>query len=174
MNNVEKRPSAVILSGQDFIFAHTLSGYRSMRWDPSGENFLLPGSVEDQRIGEALLRALDASRLVLAAPRQDVWIHPETTFDRDLYDLKLNGQYYDECIADLGAKLGYKSKRALFKSVFSCNAERLGEHIVLSPSAQEKLDAWTALPEDQNVVLSVPATASEIGAGVRLALSRCR
>lgn len=173
MNDVEKRPSAVILGGKDFILVHTLSGYRSMRWDPLGKKILLHGGAEDHLIGEALLRALDARRLVLAAPRHDVWIHPDVTFDKDLYDLKLNGQYYEACIDDVVRQLGYKNKRALFKSISSCHAERIREQIVVSPSVQEKLDAWAALPEDQNVVLSATSTPTEIGAGVRLAISRC-
>lgn len=174
MSDVEKTSWAIIKSGRDFIFLQTMSGYRSMRWDPQGANFLLPGDVDDQILGEAVLTALDSSRFVLPAPRADVWIHPDATFDKDLYDNELGSKFYDAWVENLVARLGYKNKRALFKSMMSCSVKRLRDEIEILPSIHEKLEAWSGMPRDQAVLLGTHNTAAEIGAGIRLAISRCR
>ncbi|MCT7051686.1 contact-dependent growth inhibition system immunity protein, partial [Salmonella enterica] len=48
--------------------------------------------------------------------------------------------------------------------------------ITIRPSFHEKLEAWSGdrISETDNVVLAVDSTPAEIGAGLRLALSRCK
>ena len=57
-----------------------------------------------------------------------------------------------------------------------CSIEISDGRLTISPSCHEKLEAWSGkgISDDDKVVLSVNGTKEEIGAGVRLALSRCR
>ena len=57
-----------------------------------------------------------------------------------------------------------------------CSIEISDGRLTISPSCHEKLEAWSGkgLTEDDDVVLSVNSTTEEIGAGLRLAFSRCR
>lgn len=148
---------------EDFICIETYSGYRSSQHDPRGAEHFLNPDASDHELGEAVFDALKHSRFVL--PRED----PE------LYDYKLAKERYSDWVASLMARYAYKTKRALFKNMKYCNIKSEGGVITIRPTYHEKLEAWSGdgISKDDYVVL--PATSSEanIGAALRLALSRC-
>ncbi|HAV71795.1 MAG TPA: hypothetical protein DCX91_07740 [Stenotrophomonas sp.] len=174
MNKLRKTQWASVKANQEFVTVQTFSGYRSSRMDPEGVRLILPPNVENEALGTAVLAALDASRFVLAQPREDVWIHPEATFDKRLYDLEFLKNASDEWVGLHMRKFGYKTRRELFKELLDCNVERRDQEIIISPTVHEKLEGWGGVPEDQHVVLPGSVTPAEVGEGVRLAMSRCR
>lgn len=174
MNELRKAEWASVKANQDFITVQTFSGYRSSRMDPEGVRLVLLPKVDNEALGAAVLAALDASRFVLAEPREGVWIHPEATFDKRLYDLDVLKHASDEWVSLHMRKFGYKTRRELFKQLLNCNIERRDGEIRIFPTAHEKLEGWSGVPEDQHVVLPGSSTPSEVGEGVRLAMSRCK
>lgn len=175
MNDAIKMAWANAKLNKDFLCIQTYSGYGSSRADHKGSMHLLPFDASDKAVGEALLDALSKSRFVLPEPRNDVWVHPEATFDSDLYDLNAMEQRYQEWVSLLMERYGYRSKRALFKDMKSCNIKsRLGE-FVMTPSHHEKLEAWSGkgISDSDNVVILATSSPSEVGVALRLALSRC-
>lgn len=72
-------------------------------------------------------------------------------------------------------KYGYKTKRALFKDMKNCSIHCINDLIIISPTHHEKLESWSGkgINESDNVVISVNESPAEIGAALRLALSRC-
>lgn len=76
-------------------------------------------------------------------------------------------------VAHLCEKLGYKTKRSLFKNMMHCTVWLNNGRIKISPSRHVKLEAWDGIDEE-DVILSLDNTPTEIGLGLRLALSRCR
>ena len=74
---------------------------------------------------------------------------------------------------NLCEQLGYKTKRALFKKMKSCSIWLNNGKIEIGPSRQVKLEAWDGIKDVEDVFLSLGNSAEEIGAGLRLALSRC-
>ncbi|WP_275973361.1 contact-dependent growth inhibition system immunity protein, partial [Stutzerimonas marianensis] len=77
-------------------------------------------------LGVVVLDALAHSRFVLPEPRKGVWIHPEATFDMNLYDYDLTSQRYDQWVRITLERYSYKNKRALFKDMKKCSIESKG------------------------------------------------
>lgn len=90
------------------------------------------------------------------------------------FDLEKGKEKYAAWIARLMDKYGYKTKRALFKDMKHCIIHYVNNVITISPMRHEKLEAWEGLEQSENVILSLDNTPVEIGAGLRLALSRCK
>lgn len=120
-------------------------------------------SVDDKMLGESVLKALSNSRTF-------IYGSPE---DEDFFDLEKSQQRYDDWVAGLCEKLGYKTKRALFKKMKNCSIWLYNGRIEINPSRQVRLEAWDGINGVEDVVLSLDNSPEEIGAGLRLALSRC-
>ncbi|MFC5694173.1 contact-dependent growth inhibition system immunity protein [Pseudomonas sp. GCM10022186] len=175
MNDVIPRAWANAKLNKEFICIETYSGYRMSQADHKGVTHLLAPDASDQAVGEALLDALSKSRFVLPEPRKDVWIHPEATFDSELYDFDASEQRYKDWISQLMEKYGYKTKRALFKDMKNCDIESFSGKIIIGPSHHEKLEGWSGkgLSEADNVIIPTTSTPEEVGVALRLAFSRC-
>lgn len=71
-------------------------------------------------------------------------------------------------------RYGYKTKRALFKDMKHSIIHLTHGEITISPMRHEKLEAWEGLELSENVIITVDNSPSEIGEGLRLALTRCK
>ncbi|MNE50988.1 hypothetical protein D3C80_1455890 [compost metagenome] len=73
-------------------------------------------------------------------------------------------------------KYGYRTKRALFKNMKKAGIHLVNDVITIRPSFHEKLEAWSGnrINESDYVVLTAGSSPTDIGAGLRLALSRCK
>lgn len=176
MNSILKTAWADAGCNEDFIYVKTHSGYRSSRADPLGVEHRSAPDVSDIELGEMLLDALARSRFVVHQARDDIWIHPEASVDKDLYDHGLTNQRYDEWVNDLLASYSYKTKRSLFKNMRRCSMESVGGAIKIRPSCHEKLEGWSGkgISENDYVVVLTDSGAENIGKALRLAFSRCR
>ncbi|HFV6450034.1 TPA: contact-dependent growth inhibition system immunity protein, partial [Escherichia coli] len=67
-------------------------------------------------------------------------------------------------------------KRALFKNMKKVGIHLVNDVITIRPSFHEKLEAWSGnrINESDYVVLPADSSPTEIGSGLRLALSRCK
>ncbi|MGG7554907.1 contact-dependent growth inhibition system immunity protein [Pseudomonas sp. ES3] len=175
MSEIVKAAWAEVKANSDFISVKTFSGYNSCRADPQGVDCLMSPDISDQELGASVLEALAQSRFVLPEPRKDVWIHPEATFDKGLYDYGLTNQRYEAWVGSLIERYGYKSKRALFKDMKRCSVESKNGEIIIRPSRHEKLEAWSGkgISESDYVVVSLNSSSAEVGAALRLAFDRC-
>ena len=155
---------AHIYKNQDFIEVKTFSGNGITTSDPDGIRKLLPLDVSDEELGQVTLLALAKSRIIDVSELGPL-------INRDNVKKR-----YDAWVADLMAKYNYKTKRTLFKNMMRCYVEISDGILTISPSWHEKLEAWSGegISDDDKVVLSVNSTTEEIGAGLRLAFSRCR
>ena len=72
-------------------------------------------------------------------------------------------------------RYGYKTKRALFKNMLSCGVTLQEGTIIIRPSYHDQLEGWSGGRFTEKDYVRVPETASpaEVGAGLRLAFSRC-
>ncbi|ALB63003.1 hypothetical protein AFK62_11035 [Cronobacter condimenti 1330] len=155
---------AGIFCTPEFISIETYSGLGMVAVDPLFPSHLLSPESDDETIGKAILQALSDSRTL-------------TSLDErvELFDLEKGKQRYSEWIAMLREKYGYKSKKALFKDMKHCGIHCVNGVMNISPFRHEKLEAWgdTGRDESDEVILSLENSPAEIGAGLRLALSRC-
>ena len=119
--------------------------------------------TDNETLGTTVLQALANSRTF-------VYDSPE---DQDFFDTEKIRQRYEDWVANLCGNLGYKTRRALFKNMMSVDIWLHNGCLKISPSRHVKLEAWDAIDAD-NVILSLDNSPEEIGAGLKLALSRCR
>ncbi|CNH85191.1 contact-dependent growth inhibition system immunity protein [Yersinia pekkanenii] len=147
-----------------FLNINTDSGLGLMRRDPLFPPHLLPPDADDKSIGETVLIALSNSRTLSLEE------------SADFFDLEKGQEQYAAWIAMLMQKYGYKTKRALFKGMKNCSIHCINGVITILPTRHEKLEAWsgTGRGESDKVILSVNSSPAEIGAALRLALSRCK
>lgn len=91
----------------------------------------------------------------------------------DLVRRKLVDQSWAE---DVMARYGYRTRKAIFKNMMSCSVSSQDDVVTIKPSFHEKLEGWSGkgITASDHVVLASSDSADVIGAGVRLALSRCR
>ncbi|MGT3243552.1 contact-dependent growth inhibition system immunity protein [Yersinia enterocolitica] len=153
-----------VYSTKDFLSVETDSGLGRVRRDPLFPSHLLPPDADDQTIGEAVLVALSNSRTLSLEE------------SADFFDLEKGKEQYAAWIAMLMERYGYKTKRALFKDMKNCSIHCLNDVITISPTRHEKLEAWggTGRGGSDDVTLSAYSSPPEIGAALRLALSRCK
>ncbi|MDC9591491.1 contact-dependent growth inhibition system immunity protein [Xenorhabdus sp. XENO-10] len=177
MTDIVKTAWASVVANEDFIGIDTYSGYRGCLRDPLGVQHLVPHSTDNKELGRLLKDALAYSRFVLPETSDDgIWVHPDVTFDRELYDYDSALQRYADWVKNLMAQYQYKTKRALFKKMKRCDAVCREGKITISPTYHRALEAWSGkhLSESDNVILAADRPDAEIGAGIRLALSRCK
>ncbi|MCW6567565.1 contact-dependent growth inhibition system immunity protein [Yersinia ruckeri] len=152
-------------STNEFLLIETKSGLGRVSSDPLFPSHLLPTDADEQSIGETILQALLNSRTLTV-------LEDRVAF----FDLVKGKEQYAAWITMLREKYGYKTKKALFKDMKYCSIHCVNGVITISPTRHEKLEGWGREKGDgiEDVILSVDNTPAEIGAGLRLALSRCK
>lgn len=168
---------AGIYANNDLICIGTNSSYSGAltQADYKGKEHLLPPDASDADLGVALRDALAHSRFVLGSPRKDVWVHPDVEYDMELCDRDKSAQRYKDWIARLMTTYGYKTKRALFKDMKNCSVALREGVIRISPSFHEKLELWSGegITKEDDVHILETCSNGELGAAIRLGLSRC-
>lgn len=161
---MNKKSWAYVKFNNDFIFIETYSGYFNCLPDPEGKRFFLSHSSADRELGGSVLEALAVSRII--DPKES----PEFFDFRGRVSIQ-----YNEWVASLMVKFGYKTKRALFKDMKSCSMDAVDGIITMRPSHHEKLEAWSGkgITEKDCVVISSGSSLDKIGVALRLAFSRC-
>lgn len=124
---------------------------------------ILPLDTDNETLGTTVLQALANSRTFVY----------DSSEDQDFFDTEKIRQRYEDWVANLCGNLGYKTRRALFKNMMSVDIWLHNGCLKISPSRHVKLEAWDAI-DANNVILSLDNSPEEIGAGLKLALSRCR
>lgn len=147
----------------EFLLIETQSGLGRTSADPLFPPNLLPPDADDQFTGEIILQALSNSRTLSKLEDRVVF-----------FDLEKGKEKYAAWTARLMDKYGYTTKRALFKDMNHCIIHYVNDIITISPMRHEKLEAWEGLEQSEDVILSLDSKPTEIGAGLRLALSRCK
>ena len=145
------------------LIIQTWSGFGRYAPDHLYPPHILPLDTDNETLGTTVLQALANSRTF-------VYDSPE---DQDFFDTEKFRQRYEDWVAKLCGNLGYKTRRALFKNMMSGDIWLHNGCLKISPSRHVKLEAWDAIVAD-DVILSLDNSPEEIGAGLRLALSRCR
>jgi len=163
--NKEQDYWASVYYTKEFLCIDTYSGLGRVGRDPIFPSRLLSPEAEDKLVGEHILQALSDSRTLNVLEERVAF-----------FDLKQGKEHYAAWIVMLIEKYGYKSKKALFKDMKNCGIHLVNGVIVISPTRHEKLEGWGREKGDgiEDVILSTESSLAEIGAGLRLALSRCK
>ena len=144
------------------LIIQTWSGFGRYAPDHLYPPHILPLDTDNGTLGTTVLQALENSRTLDNEAERIDFLKQES--------FKLR---YEDWVANLCGNLGYKTRRALFKNMMSGDIWLHNGCLKISPSRHVKLEAWDAIDAD-NVILSLDNSPEEIGAGLKLALSRCR
>jgi hypothetical protein len=159
--NVVRKWRAVAKANQEFFDVRTLSGYRTALWDPEGQHFQLPRTADDEALGEAVRRALEASRFLEPADMSALGSASEAL--------------YEQWVATSLETFAYGTRRRMFRGMLNCNIVRDREIVTLSPTRHEKLEGWSGDSFGPDDLVTLPITVSdvELGLALREAFSRC-
>ena len=144
------------------LIIQTWSGFGRYAPDHLYPPHILPLDADTETLGTTVLQALANSRTLDNEAERIDFLKQESFKPR-----------YEDWVANLCGNLGYKTRRALFKNMMNGNIRLHNGCLKISPSRHVKLEAWDAIDAD-DVILSLDNSPEEIGAGLRLALSRCR
>ena len=147
----------------DFFFISTYSGYRMLGRDPAGAQHYLEPGADDAALGAAVLDALVRSRFLSIEEANE------------FFNLERSKERYEEWKRSVMERYGYKTKRALFGDMASCDIQMVGENMTLVPTNHDRLEGWGREKSDgiEDVVIPANSSAAEVGAALRLAFSRC-
>jgi hypothetical protein len=154
-----KRSSSKI--NNKFINIESYSGYSLKFSDPEAPEFLFDITVSNEDLGKAVLESLKNSR----------FLELEKAYELE----EICQENYPKWIAGLMERYGYKTKRALFKDMNSCDIVLRDQTIVIEPCHHETLEGWGSGKITAKDYVHVPfdAPPAEIGAALRLGFSRC-
>ena len=144
------------------LIIQTWSGFGRYAPDHLYLPHILPLDTDNETLGTTVLQALANSRTLDNEAERIDFLKQENFKPR-----------YEDWVAKLCGNLGYKTRRALFKNMMSGDIWLHNGCLKISPSRHVKLEAWDAIDAD-DVILSLDNSPEEIGAGLKLALSRCR
>lgn len=159
----EQHYSAFVKFNETAIIIQTQSGNGLMAIDYMYQPHILPLDIDDVILGNTLLQALSDSRTLTPGSDESI----------EFFDLAKGKERYENWVDRLHQSLDYKSKKALFKNMMSCSISLFNGMIEISPSRHVKLHAWDGLDDDKTITLPSDSTPSEIGRGLRLAMSYC-
>lgn len=161
--NQEQYYSAFVRFNETAIIIQTQSGNGLMAIDYIYQPHILPLDIDDNMLGETLLKSLSGSRTLVLDSEEII----------DFFDLTKGKARYENWVDCLHQSLDYKSKKALFKNMMSCSISLFNGVIEIAPSRHVKLHAWEGLDDDKTIALPLDSTPDEIGKGLRLAMSYC-
>lgn len=160
---IQKKTASIDVN-PDFYCIETMSGYRLLSVDPDAESYLLEPTASYTQLGECVLNAIAASRLI------DVKEIPS------YFDYEKKTQQYKRWVADISEKYGYKNRRELFNKMRSCGAEEFEGVITIKPTFHDTLEGFSGegILESDYVKVPSDSSAEDVGKAVLLALSRCK
>ena len=144
------------------LIIQTWSGFGRYAPDHLYPPHILPLDTDNETLGTTVLQALVNSRTLDNEAERIDFLKQENFKPR-----------YEDWVAKLCGNLGYKTRRALFKNMMSVDIWLHNGCLKISPSRHVKLEAWDVIDAD-DVILSLDNSPEEIGAGLKLALGRCR
>lgn len=159
-----QKKTASIRVNPEFYCIQTISGYRMLAVDPDAEIFFLETTASHIQIGECVIKAISASRLIDLKDIPSYFDHEKKT------------QQYKKWVAYVSEKYGYKSRRELFNNMRSCGAEEFEGLITFKPTFHDKLEGFSGdgISESEYVTIPSESSAEDVGKAVLLALSRCK
>ena len=161
--NQEQYYSTFVTFNETAIIIQTQSGNGLLAIDYMYQPHVLPLDIDDNMLGETLLKSLSSSRTLVLDSEEII----------DFFDLTKGKERYENWVDYLHQSLDYKSKKALFKNMMSCSISLFNGMIEIAPSRHVKLHAWDGLDDDKTIILPSDSTPDEIGKGLRLAMSYC-
>ncbi|WP_197388765.1 contact-dependent growth inhibition system immunity protein [Ralstonia pseudosolanacearum] len=154
---------ATAFSNGDFICIVAQSVGMMAYPEPSASPHYLSPDVGDAALGSALRAALASSKHVSVEEFQKIWnsgVIENIESERDDWIKK---QY------------GYKTKRAMYKNMDTCNVSGIDDRVKIQPTHQKTLDGYTVRKDEGPFPLYVPGAAAdaELGAALREGFKRC-
>ena len=156
-----------MMFNNELIFISTRIHYRvSVVRRDTGVHSVLPINCPDVELGNAVRSSLSESRMINIETERHLLSFPEV------------GKMYEEWVARTVDERSYTDRKALFKDMLAIDIDQTSEALTLQPLVHEALEGWGlpdkgTRPDPEKVVVELGITDAELGAAIRLAMSRC-
>lgn len=155
-----KNVSAV--RNQDFVSFAAKCGRGVLFNDPRVPRQLLKLDDSIVNIGDAILNLLQQSSVLSNDELQEILKSGEVQKAGDIWERSVCKQF------------SYKTKRALYGEMLSCNIKELDGMLIISPTNHHKLGSWIGMKDVENVLISATSSSEEVGLALYEAFSRCK
>ncbi|MBQ0824178.1 CdiI family contact-dependent growth inhibition immunity protein [Microvirga sp. HBU67558] len=137
MKIITQRKWSSAYKNDDFICIVIQSGYRSSAIEANEVYRLLSIDVDNEILGSTINECLSRSRFLSLEEIPD------------FFDLLRVERDYALWVGDLINRYKYKTKRALFKNMLSCNMVISDGSLRIEPTIHEKLEGWSGQGKEQ-------------------------
>jgi hypothetical protein len=135
--------------------------YRSSGYDEFGYNRIIKEPLTDDVLGQSVREMLNASRMLKVEEA------------RAYFSREVGGPRYERWVDWCMQGLGARDRKALFKGLKLCTVDRRLGVVEIRPQRRIGSEGWVGLGDPEAVVkVSETVTDSELGAALRLAMSR--
>ena len=155
--------NADLLGNNQFIVIKTFTATPLSIADPKGLKIYLPPNPEPAILGAGIREAI-------AKSRKPDWREYNQKFSHDQNKIR-----YEEWVANVMMRYGYKTRRAMFKGMKSCGIEHFSGVTVLRPSRHYTLEGWDGegIPQSHRIGVRDESDDRTLGEAALLTLSRC-
>lgn len=155
---------STIYANPELLLIESCAGLRRFGANPQEKSYLLKPDASAAEVGLALLDTLARYRELSA---DEVGI---------FFDLANVEKRYEIWVDSLIEQFGYKSRKALFKSMKHCTVRTVATTITIQPTKHEKIEAWggKGINEEDHVLIDINSPPEKIGEAVFTALKRCK
>jgi hypothetical protein len=113
-------------------------------------------------MGDAVLNLLQKSSVLSNDELQEILKSGEVQKAGDIWERSVSKQF------------SYKTKKALYGKMYSCNIKELDGILIISPTNHHKLGSWVGMKDVENVLISATSSSEEVGLALFEAFSRCK
>jgi hypothetical protein len=156
-----QRKRAEGIANGDFIGILTYSGRGLLGRDPKGSQHLLPSDASNDALGTAIRDALQRSRFLSPLEYES------------FFDPQKGKEKHDQWVKMLMTRYAYKTKKALFKHMKSCEIISRDQSIVFRPTHHDKLEGWADIGDESAIAVSAVTSDEALGQALREAFARC-
>jgi hypothetical protein len=164
----------------DFLCIATQSGFRSGQYiDEKGREIYLKSEVSNEDLGRAVLEAMAVSRWLISKLDPGEVFYPDVEIDAETSSFCNAAMRETEWDKRIRKIYKLKNKKEVYVPMKRCDITKKCGEIVIKcrahyPESQNG-DCWGFATPEMSPYVTFPDTSSsdEIGAGLRLAFSRC-
>ncbi len=153
--------SAYVQMNKKLINIGSLCGHGAASMDFDRPEFFFDLAINEEILGEALLKAIVSSRFITLEEEDLIWANSESD--------------HKNWVKGTMKKYGFKTKGDMFKPMFSCSVSKENDGYLFYPYHQRALTAWEGNEYTKANKFTIPltATAAEMGAALRRCLALC-
>lgn len=146
---------------EDFLCLFVQTGRGLLCNDPRIDAIVLPSGEAMEKIGGAVVAALDQSTIMTASDFQNLFKSG---------DVQRHTADWERSVM---ARFRYKTKRALWQTMLKCSIRSLDGTLTFAPTRHDRLDGWSGMKDVEKVIIPAANANEEVGRALCAAFDLC-